>query len=109
MPLHYFALEVFLDKVLKDLARVDNADNGNVCMKCFRNRSAWGQANKTQPQAIFQKMIPAYTQQLHCSFNLEHNSFRKHYTKQACKTKKPEERKSGAVWSNFRQPVLWEL
>lgn len=49
MPLHYFALKVFLDKVLEDLAQVYNADNGNIFMKCFRKRSGWSQVTKKTP------------------------------------------------------------
>lgn len=39
-------------------------------------------------------MSTAYTQQLQCSFNPEHNSSIKHYTEQSCKTKKTEEREA---------------
>jgi len=39
MPLHYFALKVFLDKVLEGLVQVYTADNENIFIKGFRKRS----------------------------------------------------------------------
>lgn len=71
MPPPYFALEVFLDKVLEGGAQVYGVTTKRFLLSVLENEADNLESFKKE-KTIIKKMIPVYKQQLQCSCNPEY-------------------------------------